>query len=89
MPIKRTTLRGAKVIAAIAGKDLLELVKKNDAIWHFFLKVCGKGKELKFKAQQLQLAVVIDYEDFANIELRKDEAEESNGVTALTGMDTR
>ena len=88
IPIERTTLQGAKIIAAIAGKDLLEPVKKHDVMWHFFFKA-RQGNEPKFKAEQLQLAVIIDYEDFADVELRKEDAEELDGVTTLTGMDTR
>lgn len=72
LPIEKTTLRGVKVFAAIAGKDLTEPAKQNDAIWHFVFKVRGKSKEHKFKAEQLQLAVVIDYEDFERVEEMKD-----------------
>ena len=81
VPIERTTLRGAKIHAAIAGRDLREPAKQHDAIWHFFFKARGRGTEPKFKAEQLQLAVVINYEDFARVELRK---EELNGVTVTS-----
>jgi hypothetical protein len=80
--IERTTLRGVKVYAAIAGKDLTEPAKQHDTIWHFFFRVRGRGTEPKFKAKQLQLAVVIDHEDFACAELRKDELSEVTGVNA-------
>ena len=82
VPIEKTTLRGVKVFAAIAGKDLAEPAKQQDAIWHFVFKVRGKGAEAKFKAEQLQLAVVIDYKDFERAELRKEE------LNAIAGTDT-
>jgi hypothetical protein len=79
VPIERTTLRGVKVFAAIAGMDLLGPAKQHDAIWHFFFKVRGRGTEPKFKAEQVHLAVVIDHEDFVRVNLRK---EELNGDAA-------
>jgi hypothetical protein len=69
VPIARTTLRGVKVYAAIAGKDLMEPAKQHDAIWHFFFKVHGRGTKPKFKAEELHLTLVMDYEDFALAEL--------------------
>jgi hypothetical protein len=86
VPIERTTLRGVKVFAAIAGMDLTEPAKQRDAIWPFFFRVRGKGAEPKFKAEQLSLAVVIDYKDFARVELRK---EEKNGVTDTNAPTTK
>lgn len=80
VPMEKTTLRGAKVYAAIAGKDLTEPVKQHDAIWHFFFKVRGKGPEPKFRAEQLQLAVVLDYEDIARVELRREELNPDTGM---------
>ena len=84
VPIERTTLRGVKVYAAIAGKDLTEPAKQRDAIWHFFFRVRGRSNEPKFKAEQLQLAVVIDHEDFARVELRKEEPNEVAGTDTPT-----
>jgi hypothetical protein len=84
VPMERTTLRGAKVYAPIAGKDLAEPVKQRDAIWHFFFKVRGKGPEPKFRAEQLQLAVVLDYEDIAHIELRKEQLNPDIGTSTST-----
>lgn len=86
VPIERTTLRGVKVYAAIAGKDLTEPAKQRDAIWHFFFRIRGKSAEPKFKAEQLALAVVIDHKDFARVELRK---EEQNGVTSANAPTTK
>ncbi len=84
VPIERTMLRGVKVFAAIAGKDLTGPVKEHDAIWHFFFKTRGRGTEPKFKAEQLQLAVVIDYEDFAHVKLRRGELNEDTGMNRPT-----
>lgn len=86
VPIERTTLRGVKVYAAIAGKDLMEPAKHRDAIWPFFFHVRGKGAEPKFKAEQLSLAVVIDYKDFLHVELMK---EEQNGDTSTNAPTTK
>jgi len=83
VPIERTTLWGVKLFATIAGKDLTEPVKQHNAIWHFFFKVCGKGTEPKFKANQLELAVIIDHEELAHVELTKEDSE-LTGVNALT-----
>ena len=49
VPIERTTLRGVKVYAAIAGKDLMEPVNQHDAIWHFFFQ--NPWKEYRPKIQ--------------------------------------
>lgn len=89
VPIERTTLRGAKVYAAIAGKDLTEPEKQHDAIWHFFFRVRGKSAEKKFRAEQLQLAVVIDHEEYERVQLRKEELDEITGANAPTNKDTR
>ncbi len=76
VPIERTTLRGSKIFAAIAGNDLTVPAKGQDAIWHFFFKARGKNPEPKFKAEQLDLAVVIDFELFTEIELRREKLNE-------------
>jgi len=78
VPIEGTTLRGVKVYAAITGKDLTEPAKQQDVIWHFLFRVCGKSTEPTFKAEQIQLAVVINYKDYACIKFRK---EKLNGST--------
>ena len=87
VPIERTTLQGAKVYAAIAGKDLTEPEKRHDAIWHFFFRAHGKGTELKFRAEQLQLAVVIDHEEYERVQLRKEELDGITGVNTPTSKD--
>lgn len=81
VPIERTTLRGVKVYAPIAGKDLTGPAKQRDAIWHYFFKTRGKAAVPKFRADQIQLAVVIDYDDFQSAELRK---ERQNGAGTNT-----
>ena len=48
----------------ITGYEHVGLAKECNTIWHFFYKVYGKGLEPTFKARQLQLAVVIDEDDF-------------------------
>lgn len=66
VPLERTTLRGIKRHAAIAGKALegsKEPVKQRDAIWNCFFKR-GKNGQATFKSEQLDLAVIIDTEDY-------------------------
>jgi len=78
VPIERTTLRGVKVFAAIAGKDKVhkdttEPTGQRDAIWHFFYKARGKSPQPKFRAEELKLAVVIDYEEYERIKQMKED----------------
>jgi hypothetical protein len=72
--IEDTTLRGMKIHAAIAGKDLLEPPKERDAILHFFLKPCGKTSEVVFKPGQIELALVIDEMDYKLALEKREEA---------------
>jgi hypothetical protein len=93
VPIERTTLHGSKEYAAIAGQDLAEPVKEWDAIWHFFLKACGNSTELKFRAEQVELTLIIDYEDIARVEARKEEMDEAANAklyipTKVSGSNT-
>jgi hypothetical protein len=84
VPIERTTLRGVKVYATIARQDVMETTKECNVIWHFFFKICGTGTEPKFRAEELELVVVIDYEDFACAELRREEMEEATSLNVPT-----
>ena len=71
IPLERTTLRGVNEHAPIAGYEHVGPAKEHDAIWHFFYKIRGKGSEPTFKVRQLQLAVVIDEDDFNRAEEMK------------------
>ena len=63
--IEDTTLRGLRIHTAIAGKDLIGPVKERDAILHFFMKPRGgKSDGVVFKSGQVDLAIVIDHEDY-------------------------
>jgi hypothetical protein len=69
VPLERTTLRGIDKHAAIAGKafddpEIEEPVKQRDAIWHCFVSKRGKSGVPTFKSKQLDLAIVIETEDF-------------------------
>jgi hypothetical protein len=71
IPLEQTTLRGVDEHVPITGYEHLGPAKECDAIWHFFYKVHGKGLEPTFKARQLQLAVIIDEDDFNHAEEMK------------------
>jgi hypothetical protein len=83
VPIEKTMLQGSKIYAAIAGQDLTVPVKGQDAIWHFVFKACEQNPEPKFKAKQLELAVVINYKLFTELELRREKLSEDSD----TGLD--
>jgi hypothetical protein len=71
--IQDTTLRGIKILAAIAGKDLIGPAKERDAILDFFMKPHGgKLDGVVFKPGQIDLAIVIDSDDY-HTALRKRE----------------
>lgn len=73
VPIENTTLRGVQIHAPIAGKALREPAKLHDAIWHFVCKPRGSSSsEPKFKAEQVELAVVISNLDFKKAEDKKE-----------------
>ena len=72
--LENTTLRGVRVHAPIAGKALMQPPKQYDAIWPFFYKIRGQKSEPTFKAEQLELAVVIDEEDVIQAEHLKEGA---------------
>ena len=74
VPMERTTLQGIKVHAAITGKAQTQPTKQRDAMWHFFYKIRGRAAEPTFKGDQLDLAVVIDQEDFEAVEDRREQA---------------
>jgi hypothetical protein len=81
--IQDTTLRGLKIHAAIAGKDLLEPVKEQDAILHFFMKPRGgKSDGMVFRPGQVDLAIVIDTVDYILAIDKRERAYESdeNGI---------
>ncbi len=84
VPIERTTLRGTRIYAAITGRDLAEPVKEQDAVWHFIFRAHGENAKPKFKPEQLQLALAMDYEEFAQIELRREELNEVPGSDVPT-----
>jgi hypothetical protein len=67
-PLEKTTLRGIKVMAPIAGKARIEPAKKRDAIWDFFFKRRGKSTVPTFRPDEIELALVIDYKDFESAE---------------------
>lgn len=74
VPLVRTTLRGVRVHAAIAGKALGgKPAKPRDAIWHFVCKIRGNSTEPKFRTDQVQLAVVISNDDFRGAEEKRAE----------------
>jgi hypothetical protein len=81
--IENTTLRGTKIHAAIAGKDLSEPPKERDAILHFFLKPRGKTNEVVFKPGQIELALVIGEMDYKLALEKREEAYEQteDGIT--------
>lgn len=74
VPLERTTLRGIKRYAAIAGKALApsedsdgeppEPVKQRDAIWMCFITTRARTGEVIFKGGQLDLAIEIYSDDF-------------------------
>jgi hypothetical protein len=83
VPLERTTLRGIKRHAAIAGKALAasedsdgeppEPVKLRDAIWPCFIAKRPRTGEVVFKSGQLDLAIEIYSEDFDHaVERRND-----------------
>ena len=65
IPLIETTLRGQKIYAAIAGKDLGCPAEEWDAIWHFVFKTRG-GKSTKrtFRTEELKLDLVVEYEEY-------------------------
>lgn len=73
VPIENTTLRGVKILAAIAGKDLLGPAKERDAILGFFLKPRGKTNEVIFKPGEVELALVIDEADYMLASRKREE----------------
>ena len=89
VPIESTTLRGVKVHAAIAGKALTQPVKQRDAIWHFVYKIRGRATEPTFKAEQIDLAIVIDQDDFREAEDRREQAYDTDtadlGTSSMAG----
>jgi hypothetical protein len=72
IPIENTTLRGVQIHAPIAGKALREPARPRDAIWHFVCKTRGATSEPKFKAEQVELAVVISDSDFKKAEDKRE-----------------
>jgi len=66
IPLVETTLRGQKIYAAIAGKDLGHPAEEQDAIWHFVFKTRG-GKSTKrtFRMEELKLDLIVEYEKYA------------------------
>jgi len=72
VPIKKTTLRGVKVHAAIAGKDLIGPARERDAILDYFMKPDAKTGELVFRPAQIELALVIEYEVFLLVSNEKE-----------------
>jgi hypothetical protein len=86
VPIERTTLRGVKVHAPIAGKALTPplAAKQRDAIWDFFFKIRGKATLKTFRTGQIDLAVVIESEDFKCAEERRDIMLDTDTITNLT-----
>lgn len=83
LPIEKTTLRGIKVIAAIAGKDLIGPARERDAILEFFMKPRGKTGEPVFKTGQLDLAIVIDPEDLESVEHMRERIHEVDDNSAI------
>jgi hypothetical protein len=73
VPLQNTTLRGVKVHAAIAGKALTEAVKQRDAIYDLFVKGRGKAKERSFKPEQIELAIMVDEQDYLEAERKREE----------------
>lgn len=84
IPLERTTLRGVDEHAPIAGYEHVGPAKERDAIWHFFYKVRGKGSEPTFKAKQLQLAVVVDEDDYNHAEEMKNRINDVGVSEAIT-----
>ena len=73
VPIENMTLQGAHIHAPITGKALLGPAKPCDAIWHFICKPCGSNSsEPKFKANQVELVLVISDLDFKKAEDKKE-----------------
>ena len=85
IPLVETTLRGVRVHAALAGKDLTWPAKQRDAIWNFFYKARGGSKKSTFKAEEIVLAVVIDTEDFEHAEEHRNSGD-ANVSTTNTGL---
>ena len=79
--IAETTLQGTKIFAAISGKGAVRPAKEQDAIWHFVFKKRGKSTKPTFKAEQLELSVVIEYEEFKIIDEYRNNHRPSNGGT--------
>jgi hypothetical protein len=85
VPLERTTLRGRKVHAPIAGKALSTRPAKRDAIWDFFYKIRGRATEPTFKAEQIDLYVVIEPEDFECAEQRREQLKsDADNITVIT-----
>jgi hypothetical protein len=79
VPIERTTLRGTKVHAPIAGMALRGPAPQRDAIWHFFFKTRGRATEPTFKAEQIELAIVLEPEDFIRAEQSRERLNDPDG----------
>lgn len=86
IPITRTTLRGLIVHAAIAGRGLIGLAKKRDAVFEFFLKPQGKTGAKVFKNAQIDLAVVIDAVDFKRASEERDRVYELDQSGVAIGL---
>jgi hypothetical protein len=73
LPLTKTTLRGLSIYAPIAGKDLPQPAKPRDAIWSSFYHARGtKSRVPTFKTGEIQLALVIDFEDFLHAEEKRE-----------------
>jgi hypothetical protein len=71
VPLERTTLRGVSVYAPIAGKARQEPANERDAIFDQFMTTRKNGQV--FKPRQIDLAVIIDDNDFQCAEDRREE----------------
>jgi hypothetical protein len=83
LPLEKTTLRGRTIFAPIAGKARQQPVDERDAIWDQFITMRKNGEQI-FKAQEIELILVIDNVDYQLAEERKDQIDELDGRQDVT-----
>jgi len=76
-------LQGCTIFAPITSKARQQLVDECDAIWDQFIMMHKNGKQI-FKAQEIELILVINNVDYQLTEERKDQIDELDGRQDVT-----
>ena len=76
-------LQGHTIFALIAGKACQQPVDECDVIWDQFITMYKNGEQI-FKAQEIELILVIDNVDYQLAEERKDQIDKLDGRQDVT-----